>query len=69
MSARNYHVHNPDVEVLKVLAEEYESMGRDTKIEGTRLTVFSRRAQRVEKKKTRDRKEPNDEQRSKRERS
>lgn len=69
MSARNYHVHNSDPEVLKTLAEEYEDMGRDTKIEGTRLTVFARKVQRVEKKKTRERKEPTDGQRSKRERS
>lgn len=41
MSARNYYVRNDDAEVLKALAEDYQSMGRDTKINGNTLTVFA----------------------------
>lgn len=50
MKSRNYYVYNPDLEVLKVLAEEYQSMGRDTKIEGNRLCVFARNIKPVKKK-------------------
>lgn len=49
MSARNYYVRNPDPEVLKTLSEEYQSMGRDTKIEGNTLTIFAMK-QKVTKK-------------------
>lgn len=41
MGAQNYHVRNADPKVLETLAEEYQSMGRDTKIEGNTLTVFA----------------------------
>lgn len=41
MSAKNYYVRNEDPEILKTLAEEYQSMGRDTKIEGSTLTVYA----------------------------
>lgn len=37
----NYTVYNDDPEVLKTLAEEYRSMGRDTKVDGNRLTVYA----------------------------
>lgn len=50
MGAQNYYVRNEDPEVLKTLAEEYQSMGRDTKIEGSTLTVFAYK-QKVAKKK------------------
>lgn len=52
MSARNYYVRNEDENVLKVLAEEYESMGRDTKIEGNTLTVYALKQKVVKPKKT-----------------
>lgn len=51
MSARNYHVSNEDPEVLKTLAEEYQSMGRDTKIEGNTLTVYALKQKVVKPKK------------------
>lgn len=41
MSAKNYYVRNNDPEKLKTLAEEYQSMGRDIKIDGTTLTVHA----------------------------
>lgn len=41
MAGTNYHVRRNDPEVLQTLKEEYESMGRDTKIEGNTLTVFA----------------------------
>jgi len=43
MSAKNYHITNPNPEVLKTLKSEYDSMGRDTKIEGNTLTVYALR--------------------------
>jgi hypothetical protein len=43
MRTRNYYIYREDVDVLKTLAEEYQSMGRDIKIEGNRLTVFARK--------------------------
>jgi len=41
MSARNYYIRNEDEQVLKTLKEEYESMGRDCKIDGGCLTVYA----------------------------
>jgi hypothetical protein len=56
MKPRNYYVYNADESVLKTLQEEYESMGRSTKIEGNRLCVFARVVKPVVKKKVVDRK-------------
>lgn len=50
MRTRNYYIYREDVDVLKELAEDYQSMGRDTKIEGNRLCVFARRVKPVKKK-------------------
>lgn len=61
--SKNYYVRNPDVEVLKVLAEEYQSMGRDTKIDGNTLTVYATRQNKPEPKKkkfSRDNRRTND---------
>ncbi len=41
MAAKNYYIRNNDPEVLKQLAEDYQSMGRDTKIDGATLTVYA----------------------------
>lgn len=41
MAARNYYIRDENPEVLKTLKEEYESMGRDCKIDGTTLTVYA----------------------------
>lgn len=51
MSARNYYVRNNDPEVLKTLAEEYQGMGRDTKIDGNTLTVYALKQKPVKQKK------------------
>lgn len=40
---KNYYVRDNDLERLKVLEEEYRSMGRDTKIEGNTLTVYAQK--------------------------
>lgn len=60
MKSRNYYVYNEDAEVLKGLKEDYESMGRSTKIEGNRLIVFARVIKPVIKKKVVDRKRKDD---------
>ncbi len=44
MSGHNYYVHSEDAEKLQSLKEDYESLGRECLIEGTRLTVFSGKA-------------------------
>lgn len=54
MSARNYYVTNTDPAILKSYQEDYEVMGRDTKIEGNTLTVFAlKQIPQVSKKKPR----------------
>lgn len=68
MAAKNYYVYSEDAERLKTLKEEYESMGRDCKIDGNRLVVLSRpKPKEKVDKKPRERVESSDkEQRSKR---
>jgi len=41
MAARNYYIRDENPEVLKTLKEEYESMGRDCKIDNGCLTVYA----------------------------
>lgn len=69
MKPRNYYVYSDNSERLKTLKEEYESMGRSTKIEGNRLIVFARVIKpvkkKVEKKRTEDA-EPRSEDRTQR---
>lgn len=38
---KNYYIRDNDPERLKTLAEEYQSMGRETKIDGNTLTVYA----------------------------
>lgn len=62
MSARNYYVRNEDPEILKTLQEEYQGMGRDTKIEGNTLTVYALKQKPVKsKKQVRPKRKPRDE--------
>lgn len=60
MKPRNYYVYSDNAETLKTLKEEYESMGRSTKIDGNRLIVFARVIKPVVKKKTVDKKRTED---------
>lgn len=60
MRARNYYVYNSDPDILKGLEEDYRSMGRDTKIEGNRLTVFAYTQQKPKAEKKVDRKPKDD---------
>jgi hypothetical protein len=41
LSGKNYYVHSNDEEELQRLKDDYEFMGRECIIEGSRLTVFS----------------------------
>ncbi len=41
MSAKNYYVNSTDPDYLKTLEEDYQRMGRDTKIDGNTLTVYA----------------------------
>lgn len=41
MRVSNYYVYSEDSDRLLTLKDEYESMGFRTKVEGSRLTVYS----------------------------
>lgn len=55
MRGRNYYVYDADPARLQTLKDEYESMGRATKIEDGRLIVFALQPRPVKKEKRDDR--------------
>lgn len=49
-SVGNYYVYRNDLDELREIEDQYKLLGRYTKIEGNKLTVFARRPAKPKKK-------------------
>jgi hypothetical protein len=51
----NYYVYRDDLDELREIEDQYKMLGRYTKIEGNKLTVFARKPVKPKKKDDNDR--------------